>query len=155
VVLTTHYLEEAEELADRIGVIRDGRLLVVEETQALIARYSKRTVRLQLEQPLRELPAALQQSGAALADGGAAGVATQPVGEALAAPLQAIAASGLRVADVQTREPRLENVILELLRSKTPLVLPSGNGASAPERPVPPAPPPPPPQEPTLGPRTL
>ncbi|MFN2546834.1 MAG: ABC transporter ATP-binding protein, partial [Myxococcales bacterium] len=46
IVLTTHYLEEAEELADRIGVIKNGQLLVVEDKQELIARYSKRTVRL-------------------------------------------------------------------------------------------------------------
>src|SRR5438309_3922709 len=44
VVLTTHYLEEAEELADRIGVIKNGRLLVVEEKQKLLERYSHRTV---------------------------------------------------------------------------------------------------------------
>ncbi len=96
VVLTTHYLEEAEELADRIGVIRDGRLLVVEDKQELIARYSKRTLRLSLEQPLLELPLSLQQAGAALAEGGGAVVLTPRIGEALAMPLQALAASGGR-----------------------------------------------------------
>src|SRR5438132_100343 len=105
VVLTTHYLEEAEELADRIGVIKNGRLLVVEDKQELIARYSKRTVRLTLEQPLAALPLALQQSGAALAEGGAAVLLTQRVGEAMAARLQAVAEAGLRVAGVATHEP--------------------------------------------------
>src|SRR5437588_583947 len=57
VVLTTHYLEEAEELADRIGVIKNGRLLVVEEKRELISRHSKRIVRLELEKPVREPPA--------------------------------------------------------------------------------------------------
>src|SRR5437762_65509 len=56
IVLTTHYLEEAEELADRIGVIKNGRLLVVEDTQALLARYGKRTVRLRLDAPVPEVP---------------------------------------------------------------------------------------------------
>src|ERR1700682_1663259 len=64
VVLTTHYLEEAEELADRIGVIKNGRLLVVEEKQRLLSHYSKRTVRLALERPLAVLPQSLQMAGA-------------------------------------------------------------------------------------------
>ena len=152
VVLTTHYLEEAEELADRIGVIKNGKLLVVEDKKELIARYSKRTVRLALEQPVRELPASLQLAGAQLAEEGHALILLPGIGEPLGASLTAVAASGLRVADIQTREPRLENVILELLRSKTPLLHVQGNGATALERP---APPPAPPFEPRLGMRTL
>ena len=155
VVLTTHYLEEAEELADRIGVIRNGKLLVVEDKQELIARHSKRTVRIALEQPVAVLPIALQQTGASLAEGGAAVLLTPRMGETLGAPLQAVAASGLRVADVQTREPRLESVILELLHSTGPVVVTPGNGATARERPVPPVPPPPPPSERLLGMMTL
>src|SRR5437764_9042976 len=100
VVLTTHYLEEAEELADRIGVIKNGRLLVVEDKASLLARYGRRTVRLALEKPVRELPAPLLAAGAALAEGGAALVLTPRVGEPLSVPLQAAAAAGLRVADV-------------------------------------------------------
>jgi ABC-2 type transport system permease protein len=155
VVLTTHYLEEAEELADRIGVIRNGRLLVVEDKQDLLARHSKRTVRLSLEVPLQKLPAVLQEAGATLDEGGTALVLTPRIGEALGGPLQAVAASGLRVADVHTREPKLENVILELLHSSGPVVATPGNGATARERPAPPAPPPMAPGEPTLGARTL
>jgi ABC-2 type transport system ATP-binding protein len=154
VVLTTHYLEEAEELADRIGVIKNGRLLVVEDKRALLARHSRRTVRLELEQPVRELPLSLAQAGAALAEGGGALVLTPRMGEPLSAPLQALAAAGMRVNDVQTREPRLEAVILELLHSPTPIVQGS-NGATAPERPVPPIPLPATPDEKTLGVRTL
>jgi len=154
VVLTTHYLEEAEELADRIGVIKNGQLLVVEDKRKLIARHSKRIVRLELEKPVRELPASLAAAGAALAEGGAALVLTSRVGEPLSGPLQAVAAAGLRVADVQTREPRLENVIIELLNSPAPIA-PASNGATALERPVPPIPPPAQPIEKTLGVRTL
>jgi ABC-2 type transport system ATP-binding protein len=152
VVLTTHYLEEAEELADRIGVIKNGRLLVVEDKKELIARYSKRTVRLALEEPALELPASLRLSGASLVEEGRALLLAPRIGEALGASLTAVAASGLRVADVQTREPRLETVILELLRSPTPLVHVQGNGATALERPLPP---PPPPFTPGLGMETL
>ncbi len=154
VVLTTHYLEEAEELADRIGVIKNGRLLVVEDKRVLMARHSRRTVRLELEHPVLELPLSLAQAGAALAEGGGALVLTPRMGEPLSAPLQALAAAGLRVNDVQTREPRLETVILELLNSPTPIVQ-ATNGGTAPERPVPPLPPPAAPDEKTLGVRTL
>src|SRR5438094_4536391 len=152
IVLTTHYLEEAEELADRIGVIKNGQLLVVEDKQELIARYSKRTVRLALEQPVLQLPASLQLAGAALAEGGSALILAPKMGEALGASLNAVAASGLRVADVQTREPKLESVILELLRSQAPIEHVPSNGATARERP---SPPPQPPFDPALGPRTL
>jgi ABC-2 type transport system ATP-binding protein len=154
VVLTTHYLEEAEELADRIGVIKNGRLLVVEDKRVLIARHSRRTVRLELDRPVLELPASLVEAGATLADGGGALVLTPRLGEPLSAPLQALAAAGLRVNDVQTREPRLEAVILELLNSKGPIVQ-AGNGATAPQRAMPPLPPPASPDERTLGVRTL
>ena len=154
VVLTTHYLEEAEELADRIGVIKNGRLLVVEDKRVLLARHSRRTVRLELDRPLLELPLSLAQAGATLAEGGGALVLTPRLGEPLSGPLQALAAAGLGVNDVQTREPRLETVILELLNSPTPIVQ-AGNGATASERPVPPLPPPAAPDERTLGVRTL
>jgi len=155
VVLTTHYLEEAEELADRIGVIKNGRLLVVEDKQELIARHSRRTVRLELEEPVLELPARLAQAGAALADGGSALILTSRMGEPLSAPLQAVAESGLRVADVQTREPRLETVILELLNSSTPMAQGPTNGAGGRERLPVTFTPPPEPEDRTLGMRTL
>jgi ABC-2 type transport system ATP-binding protein len=128
VVLTTHYLEEAEELAERIGVIRDGRLLVVEHKDQLLAHYGKRTIRLALEQPVLEVPI----PGAQLLEGGRAVVFTPRVGETLSGTLQAM--SGLRIADVQTREPRLETVIIELLHSPAlPEPVP-GNGATAREQ---------------------
>jgi ABC-2 type transport system ATP-binding protein len=151
IVLTTHYLEEAEELADRIGVIKNGKLLVVEDKQSLLARFSHRTVRLTLEKPVLELPPAIAATGATLAEDGRALLFETKVGEPLSAPLQAVVASGLKVQDVQTREPRLENVILEVLNSKTPIEVNAFSGA-LPNRP---SPPPVPPSEPQLGLRTL
>src|SRR5205085_493346 len=89
-----------------------------------------------------------------LASAGTTVVLTPRMGEPLAAPLQALAASGLRINDVQTREPRLETVIVDLLNSPT-AVAQATNGATALERPVPPLPPPSEPIEPALGMRTL
>ena len=87
-------------------------------------------MRLALEHPVRELPLLLSQAGAALAEGGGAVVLTPRMGEPLSGAPQALSASGLRIADVQTREPRLESVILELLRSPTPIAH-ATNGATA------------------------
>jgi ABC-2 type transport system ATP-binding protein len=151
VVLTTHYLEEAEELADRIGVIKNGKLLVVEDKQSLLTRFSRRTVRLILEDKLTAVPESLAALGATLAEDGGSLLLSPRVGEPLAAPLRAVVAAGLRVQDVQTREPRLENVIIELLNSQTPLGV-APPSALVLNRPVLPAPPPP---EPYLGARTL
>jgi ABC-2 type transport system ATP-binding protein len=118
IVLTTHYLEEAEELAERIGVIKNGRLLVVEDKVELLAHYGRRTVRLQLDEQVVEVPELLKAAGAELVDGGRALLLTTRAGDTLVNPLQAASAAGLRIADVQTREPRLETVIVELLRGK-------------------------------------
>jgi len=64
VILTTHYIEEAEEMADRIGVIRKGELIVVEEKQALMQKLGKKQLSLQLRAPLAAIPAALAGGGA-------------------------------------------------------------------------------------------
>ena len=142
VVLTTHYLEEAEELADRIGVIKNGRLLVVERKADLMARFSQRTVRLTLERPVAALPQAVLDAGATLADEGTVIVFSPRAGDGVSAPLAAVAASGLRVVDVQTREPRLETVIIALLRAQAPLLAAQATSAGqelhSPASPAPP-----------------
>jgi hypothetical protein len=86
-------------------------------------------VRLVLETPVAELPERVLALGALLEPGGGAVMLTPQIGEVLSGPLEAVTASGLRVVDVQTREPRLENVIVELLRSHAPPSLPRGPGA--------------------------
>ena len=121
IVLTTHYLEEAEELADRIGVIKNGRLLLVDDKSALLARYGRRSVRLLLDRAVPSLPQAVVGAGASLAEGGRSVVLNPGQGDSIAVALSALSAAGLRVVDVQTREPRLETVIIELLRTQGPL----------------------------------
>ena len=125
VVLTTHYLEEAEALADRVAVIKGGKLLVVEDKASLMNRFGKRTVRLTLDPAATELPETVRVAGGQLASGGAHLEFHTPTGASLAAPLQAVAAAGLRVVDVQSREARLEDVMVELLHA-APGVAPSG-----------------------------
>jgi ABC-2 type transport system ATP-binding protein len=115
VVLTTHYLEEAEELADRVGVIDGGRLLVVEEKRALLARHGRRTIRATLAEPVRSLPPPLAAAGARLEEGGAVVALAGGDDGALGHAIAALAASGLRVRDVETTRTRLEDVFVQLV----------------------------------------
>src|SRR5690606_32453237 len=71
VILTTHYIEEAEAMADRIGVIDHGRLILVEEKEALMRKLGRKELRVELERRLTRLPASLARPGLALAADGA------------------------------------------------------------------------------------
>ena len=70
IILTTHYIEEAEEMADRVGVISKGQLILVEEKHALIKKLGRKTLTLNLAEPLEALPAELADWRLALAGGG-------------------------------------------------------------------------------------
>jgi ABC-2 type transport system ATP-binding protein len=116
VVLTTHYLHEAEELADRVGILRRGRLVEVDPTEQLIARLGKRFVYVRLDGALEALPAALAELGATLDDGGRTIVFTrsdQP-GELdrLLGALQTLEAG---IVDLETRRSSLEDVARGLM----------------------------------------
>jgi ABC-2 type transport system ATP-binding protein len=115
IVLTTHYLEEAEELADRVGVIDRGRLLVVEDKGSLLRRHGATTLRLVLARPIGEPPAPLRALGARAVSGGAALEIEIRAGAAAGPALAAVAAAGLEVADVETRRTTLEDVFVRLV----------------------------------------
>ena len=70
IILTTHYIEEAEEMADRVGVIRKGKLIALGEKKELMAQMGQRTLKITLDEPISELPAGLAQWGLALEDEG-------------------------------------------------------------------------------------
>jgi ABC-2 type transport system ATP-binding protein len=115
IVLTTHYLDEAEELADRVGVIDRGRLLVVEEKDALLSRLGVRTIRVELAAPLGAMPPSLAALRARPVAGGAAVEIELPAGGTAAPALAAVAAAGLAIADVETRRTTLEDVFVRLV----------------------------------------
>jgi len=117
VVLTTHYLEEAEELADRVGVIDRGRLLVVEDKTTLLSRHGTRTLRLALATPIATPPASLAALSPRIVDGGAALELELPSGGTAGPALAAVGAAGLAVADVETRRTTLEDVFVRLVAS--------------------------------------
>ncbi|HEY0840259.1 MAG TPA: ABC transporter ATP-binding protein, partial [Vulgatibacter sp.] len=115
IVLTTHYLEEAQELADRVGMIDRGRLLLVEEKARLLARLGHKTLVLTLRQPIAGLPEALSAAGAVLKEGGRVVEITRPV-EAELGPMVSLAVSaGLDLLDVDTRRTDLEEIYVQLL----------------------------------------
>ncbi len=115
IVLTTHYLEEAEELADRIGIIDAGRLLVVEDKATLLRRHGAKTLTLALAHPVEVPPPPLAALGARIIGGGTAVEVEVPVGTPVGPVLAAVTAAGLSVADVDTRRTTLEDVFVRLL----------------------------------------
>ena len=117
IVLTTHYLEEAEELADRVGVINEGRLLLVEDKQTLLRRLGEKRLMVTFTQAAPPLPETALKAGATLsADGRTLTYpereGTLPGGDIL----RALYTQGFPVGSVETRNPRLEDILLEILR---------------------------------------
>src|SRR5512142_2427354 len=116
IVLTTHYLDEAEELADRVGVIDLGRLLVLDDKDALLRRHAGKTLRAKLAAPLAALPQPLAALGARLEEDGRSVTVTAEPGASFGPALAAFAKAGLSVKDVETERMRLEDIFVQLLR---------------------------------------
>jgi ABC-2 type transport system ATP-binding protein len=115
VVLTTHYLEEAEELADRVGLIDHGRLLLVEDKDKLLRRLGRRTLRITLAAPALAVAGALAARGARLVAGGHVVEVEQALEDEVGPVLAELLAAGLQVRDVETRRTGLEEIYVQLL----------------------------------------
>ena len=120
VILTTHYIEEAEEMADRIGVINKGALVLVEGKAELMRKLGKKQLTLALQQPLQVLPAALQAQGLELGAGGHELTYTYDAqrnsGSGIAGLLQTLNAQGIHFKDLHTSESSLEDIFVSLVR---------------------------------------
>ena len=119
IILTTHYIQEAEEMADRIGVINDGALVVVEEKAALMRQMGQKQLTLHLLDRLAELPAALVAHQLEIAADGAALIYTydtQAERTGITRLLQDVRQAGIRFRDLQTRESSLEEIFVRLVR---------------------------------------
>ena len=118
IVLTTHYIEEAEEMADRVGVIHKGRLVEVEETAVLMRKLGQKQLILQLAAPLSHLPPELAEYQLSLGDGGhelvydydAAARAT-----GITDLLHALRRAGIEYRDLHTRQSTLEEIFVNLV----------------------------------------
>jgi len=117
VVLTTHYLQEAEELCDRIAIINHGRVVACDTKPALLARLDAKELRVSIDRDLASLPAALVPFGATLDGARTLVVQYRPSRTSVDALLAAIRAEGLGVVDLSTRESDLEDLFLQLVRS--------------------------------------
>ena len=118
IILTTHYLEEAEEMADRIGVIDKGRLLLVRPTAQLMGEFGRKTLEIELDQPLAALPARLQDRDLRLEAEGrllAYDYDRRAERTGIARLLADLAAEGITVRDLRTRQSSLEEVFLTLV----------------------------------------
>ena len=119
VILTTHYIEEAEEMADRVGVIDHGRLLLVEDKAALMRKLGKRRAALTLAEPMSALPAALADWPLALEEGGRRLVYTFDAdGEGIAALIRRLEAHGIAFTDLETERSTLEDIFVDLVERR-------------------------------------
>lgn len=119
IVLTTHYIEEAEEMADRIGIINGGKIMLVEEKTELMRSLGKKQLTLQLDAPLAAIPAALAGFRLELAKDGNELVYTYEAEreQAIATLLGALAEASVRFRDLQTSQSSLEEIFVSLIDS--------------------------------------
>jgi ABC-2 type transport system ATP-binding protein len=118
IILTTHYIHEAEEMADRIGVINNGKLLLVEEKATLMKQLGSKHMRLELQAPLETIPAALSNYGLTLVNNGAAldyEYDAQSERTGITRLIADLSASGISVRDLETMQNSLEQIFLTLV----------------------------------------
>src|SRR4051812_38737585 len=117
IILTTHYLEEAEELADRVGLIDGGKLQLIEDKVALMKRLGERRLLVTFSRAVSALPAFAASAGAALSADGLQLTYVERTGQPTSSEvLGALYAAQAPVLDVETRRSRLEDILLSVLR---------------------------------------
>ena len=125
-VLTTHYLEEAEELVDRVGIINKGKLLLLEEKSALMRRLGERVLTVRFSTPVSALSPQVQ--GALSADGLRLDFIERHGTPTAASVLAAAFAGGMPVSDVSMQPAKLEDILLRVLNGTG---APAGNPGGA------------------------
>ena len=121
VILTTHYIHEAEDMADRIGVIDKGELMLVEHTRELMRKLGKKQLTLELGAPLDAIPPALAGHHLELANGGSEMIYTydtQGPRTGITGLLADLAKAGISFKDLDTRQSSLEDIFVDLVRRK-------------------------------------
>jgi len=121
IILTTHYIEEAEEIADRVGIIDGGRLILVDEKQALMHKLGKKQMVIELDEAVSQVPAMLAPWSLELSvDGCRLTYTYDPHSSHTGIPdlLQAISTAGLTLKDFNTTQSSLEDIFVSMLKSK-------------------------------------
>jgi len=119
IILTTHYIEEAEEMADRIGVINKGEIILVEDKAALISKLGRKQLTLELRERINAIPPALAGYRLALADNGSKLIYTydkQDERTGITGLLDDVGRAGIRFEDLHTTQSSLEDIFVGLVR---------------------------------------
>ncbi|NCO21441.1 MAG: ABC transporter ATP-binding protein [Rhodobacterales bacterium] len=118
IILTTHYIEEAEAIADRIAVIAKGEILLVEEKAALLQRLGKKQMVIHLQTPVRDIPMELERYNLDIGPDGSLIYYYDTRGKrtGITMLLSDLAAAGLTLRDVQTRQSSLEDIFVDLVQ---------------------------------------
>ena len=119
IILTTHYIEEAEEIADRVGVINNGEIILVDEKSALMQKLGKKQMTLELQHGLTSIPAALADFNLALSGDGDELVYTydtQASHTGITALLATLSDEGIKFKDLNTTQSSLEDIFVTLVR---------------------------------------
>ena len=121
IILTTHYIEEAQEMADRVGVISKGRIIVVEEKSTLMSKMGKKQLRLNLAKPLQEIPEVLSEYELDLnADKSQLifNYDSQEEDTKINNLFRTLGREGYIVTDLETKQSSLEEIFVEIVRDK-------------------------------------
>ena len=119
IILTTHYIEEAEEIADRVGVINNGELLVVEEKDKLMASFGKKQLILELSEAIEAIPESLSVLSLELVNQGHSIIYNYELGSddpEIVDVLQAINKAGIELKDLKTSQSSLEDIFVDLVK---------------------------------------
>ena len=120
VILTTHYIEEAEEMADRVGVISKGELIAVDEKKALMARMGRKTLKITLTDPVEAVPAGLEEWDLRLEDDGhqlCYAFDSNAERTGIASLMKKLADLHIGYKDLSTRQSSLEDIFVELVHA--------------------------------------
>jgi len=120
IILTTHYIEEAEEMADRVGVISKGQQIAVDEKKALMARMGRKTLKITLSDPVEEVPAGLEEWDLALDDDGhqlCYAFDSNAERTGIASLMKKLGDLGIGYKDLSTRQSSLEDIFVELVHA--------------------------------------
>ncbi len=117
IILTTHYLEEAEALCDKIAIIHKGEIVANDDKTSLLSRLDKRTIIISASEPHTQLSQALKDIGAKIREDGSLAIDYKSGTDSISEVLQIVAQSGISIADLRTEEPDLEDVFMALTYS--------------------------------------
>jgi ABC-2 type transport system ATP-binding protein len=120
IILTTHYIEEAEEMADRVGVISRGELIAVDEKRALMAKLGRKTLDIMLAEPLAVIPADLSEWNVQLNDDGHMlryEFDSNAERTGIASLMRRLTDLGIQYKDLSTHQSSLEDIFVELVHA--------------------------------------